>query len=199
MALVQLAGATTWAGSPSRLMPGPNPLPYAGWPVRVRPETVSRRVEKGKGGSVDRPEAGVQRVGSGTHQESESTVEEKLRVQRLLLRAGARAMASSELPPGPGAGSGSGGEYSAGTGGRGGGGAGRKRKAPAERALEAERAEKRRREVQWAHVRASMCGVLDRVGRKRRGKRREKEQRTSHAPGTATAVHHKVQNSAVAV
>ena len=76
---------------------------------------------------------------------------------------------------------------------------GGKRKATAASAVETERAEKRRREVQWAHVRAAMCGVLGRVCRKRRGKRREKEQRTSHTPGTATAVHHNVQNPAVAV
>ena len=169
----------------SRLMPGPNPVPYAGWLVRRRPGTEGGREEKGEGGSVERPDVGVQRVGGGTHHGDETTVEEKLRVRRLEIRAKARVKESSELPPGPRAGSGSGGEYSAGTGGRGGGGAGRKRKAPAERALEAERAEKVRREVQWAQVRAAVCGVLRRAARKRAGRRRASGNHTGGTAGTA--------------
>ena len=185
VALVQLAGATTRAGSPSHLKPGPDPLPYAGWSVRMRPGTEGRREETGEGGSVDRPDVGVQWVGGGTHHGHEMTVEEKLRVRRMKFRAAAGAKASSGLPPGPGAGSGSGGEYSAGAGGRGGGGAGRKRKAPAERAFEAERAEKVRREVQWAQVRAAVCGVLRRAARKRAGRRRASGNHTGGTAGTA--------------
>jgi len=128
-------------------------------------------------------------MGGGTHREDGTTVEEKIRVRRLAIRAEAKAKTSSVQPSVRGAGSGSGGEYSAGTGERGGGGAGRKRKAPAARALEAERAEKVRREVQWAHVRAAMCGVLRRAERKRAGRRRAREKRTSSASGTAPIVH----------
>ncbi len=54
--------------------------------------------------------------------------------------------------------------------------------------MEAERAEKVRREVQWAHVRAAMCGVLLRTERKRAGKKRAREKRTGHAPGVAGIV-----------
>ena len=112
-------------------------------------------------------------------------------------RAEAKAKASSMQPSVRVAGSGSGGEYSAGTGARGGGGAGRKRKASAAGVLEAERAEKVRREVQWAHVRAAMCGVLRRAGRKKAGMRRASVTRTSHAPGTATIVHNAAAPSQV--
>ena len=71
------------------------------------------------------------------------------------------------------------------------------RKASAAGALEAERAEKVRREVQWAHVRAAMCGVLRRAGRKKAGRRRASVTRISHAPGTATIVHIAVPPSQV--
>ena len=86
---------------------------------------------------------------------------------------------------------------SSGTGARGGGGAGRKRKASAAGALEAERAEKVRREVQWAHVRAAMCGVLRRAERKKAGRRRAGVKRTRHAPRTAPIVHNAAAPSQV--
>ena len=120
------------------------------------------------------------------------------RRERLWLAA--RAKESRAPSPAQRKGGGQAAEHGASTGAQGGSNVvGGKRKATAERAVENERAEKRRREVQWAHVRAAMCGVLGRVGRKRRGKRPGKERRASHTPGTATAVPHEVQKAAVAV
>ena len=130
----------------------------------------------------------MQGAGDGAHHGSETTVEERIRLRRAKLRVAAREKASSARPPAQGARGGSGGECRLGPGARGGGGTGRKRKAPAAGALEAERAEKVRREVQWAHVRAAMCGVLLRMERKRAGKKRAREKRTGHAPGTAAIV-----------
>ena len=42
--------------------------------------------------------------------------------------------------------------------------------------------------MQWAHVRAALCGVLLRTERKRAGKKRAREKRTGHSPGTAAIV-----------
>ena len=138
---------------------------------------------------MERPNSGIQGGGAGAHRSEEATVEERIKKRRAQLRAEAKLQATSEQPPVQGAGSGSGGERSSGTGTRGGGGAGRKRKASAAGALEAERAEKVRREVQWAHVRAAMCGVLRRAGRKKAGRRRASVKRTGHAPRTAPIAH----------
>ena len=137
---------------------------------------------------MKRPDNGLQGGGAGAHCSDEATVEEKIKQRREQLWAAAKRRTASELPPVREAGSGSGGEHGAGTGARDGGGAGRKRKASGAGALEAERAEKVRREVQWAHVRAAMCGVLSRAERKRAGKKRAREKRTGHAPGMAATV-----------
>ncbi len=187
-ALVQLAGAAERAGGTHRLVPGPNPMSNARCPAKVGLRYEEGRVEQGGGGRVERPDSGLQGAGDGAHHGSETTVEERIRLRRAKLRAAAREKASSARPPAQGAGGGSGGECRLGPGARGGGGTGRKRKAPAAGALEAERAEKVRREVQWAHVRAAMCGVLLRTERKRAGKKRAREKRTGHAPGTAAIV-----------
>jgi len=187
-ALVQLAGAAERAGGPPRPVPGPNPMSNARWLATVGLRYKEGRVGQGGGGRVERPDSGLQGAGDGAHRSNEATVEEKLRQRRARLREAAREEESSAQPPAQGAGGGSDCECSLGPGARGGGGAGRKRKAPAAGALEAVRAEKVRREVQWAHVRAAMCGVLLRTERKRAGKKRAREKRTGHSPGTAAIV-----------
>ena len=95
-------------------------------------------------------------------------------------------MESGEQPPAQRKGGGQAAAHGASTEAQGGNVVGSKRKATAASAVETERAEKRRREVQWAHVHAAMCGVLGRVGRKRRGKRTGKERRT---PTCAIRIH----------
>ena len=184
-ALLRLASAATRAGGPSWLVPGPIPRSNAGGPDEVGEGYDGGREGKGEGGRMERPESGLQGGGAGVHRSDEATVEEKIKRRRAQLRAAAKQRTTSEQPPVQGAGSGSGGERGSGTGARDGGGAGRKRKASAAGALEAERAEKVRREVQWAHVRAAMCGVLRRAERKKAGRRRASVKRTGHAPGTA--------------
>ena len=96
--------------------------------------------------------------------------------------------ASSAQQPEQMMGSGRGDEHGAGTGARGGRVAGGKRKATAAGAWEAVRAEKVRREVHWAHVRAAMCAVLHRARRRERGKGQQRKKRTGHTPGTTTVV-----------
>ena len=96
--------------------------------------------------------------------------------------------ASSAQQPEQRMGSGRGDEHGAGTGARGGRVAGGKRKATAAGAWEAVRAEKVRREVHWAHVRAAMCAVLHRARRRERGKGQQRKKRTGHTPGTTTIV-----------
>ena len=86
-----------------------------------------------------------------------ATVEEKVKLRRLKLRDKAKGKATRAKPPARGTESGLGGVGGASLAFRSGGVAGRKRKSTAAGAAEAERAEKVRREVQWAHVRAAVC------------------------------------------
>ena len=117
-----------------------------------------------------------------------ATVEERLKLRRAQLRMEVRLKASSAQQPAQMTGSGRGDEHGAGTGARGGRVAGGKRKATAAGAWEAVRAEKVRREVHWAHVRAAMCAVLHRARRRERGKGQQRKKRTGHTPGTTTSV-----------
>ena len=92
-----------------------------------------------------------------------ATVEEKVKLRRLKLRDKAKGKATRAKPPARGTESGLGGVGGGSLAFRSGGVVGRKRKSTAAGAAEAERAEKVRREVQWAHVRAAVCGLLGKI------------------------------------
>ena len=135
-----------------------------------------------------RPHERLQGMGAGAHRQEGATVEGRLKLRRAQLRMEVRWKASSAQQPEQRMGSGRGDEHGAGTGARGGRVAGGKRKATAAGAWEAVRAEKVRREVHWAHVRAAMCAVLHRARRRERGKGQQRKKRTGHTPGTTTSV-----------
>ena len=152
------------------------------------------REATGGRGSVKRPSKGVLVKGGEAHRGDETPVEERLslRLRRLALRARTKDRMTSPEPPARGTESGSGKVGNASAGAVCGGVMGRKRKATAAGEAEAARVEKVRREVQWAQVRAAMCGVLNRAERKQSRRRRKRAKRTSHSPGTTAIVHEDV-------
>ena len=156
---------TARAAALLHLAPGPNPDSNAGRLVGKQPAHEDGGAGQGYKGSMERPQKRLRGGGAEAHRLEEETVEEKLRKRRVRLWLAARAKASRAPSPAQRKGGGQAAEHGVSAGAQGGSNVvGSKRKATAERAVESERAEKRRREVQWARVRAAMCGVLGRVG-----------------------------------
>ena len=187
--LLRLAGGmTARQGEPPHLTPGPSLGATAGWRYGTRLDLEEDRAGEGHGGGFLRPHERLQGMGAGAHRQEGATVEGRLKLRRAQLRMEVRLKASSAQQPEQRMGSGRGDEHGAGTGARGGRVAGGKRKATAAGAWEAVRAEKVRREVHWAHVRAAMCAVLHRARRRERGKGQQRKKRTGHTPGTTTSV-----------